>query len=121
MVNKELSVNSEKDSNEFAFSELAELGDQFDREAAEAARAEASESKNSKETAREHFSESIEAANQYIEEMDELLNSGSTDNERINYLAQKIADAINEADKNNKFVKDEEYTNFRSQNEFPIQ
>ena len=116
------SGKGESPASESNFQKLTSLGD-FNPDAAmnERKKAEAElADKNNAEKSREHFAESIGMANQYIEEMDELLNSGSTDNKRINFLANKISELLEDADKDNETVKDSHYAAFRNKNNLPL-
>ena len=116
------SGKGESPASESNFQKLTSLG-VFNPDAAmnERKKAEAElADKNNAEKSREHFAESIGMANQYIEEMDELLNSGSTDNKRINFLANKISELLEDADKDNETVKDSHYAAFRNKNNLPL-
>lgn len=118
MNNNPEAGKAESPRNESGYQSLTSLGE-FNPDAAmnERKKAEAElTDKNSAEKTREHFAESINVANQYIEEMDELLNSGSTDNKRINSLANKISELLEAADKDNETVKDSHYAAFRKNN-----
>lgn len=98
--------NKKGDSTESGFQQLTSLGD-FNPDAAMSERKKAEAEKT-----REHFAESLIAASEKIDRMNELYDSGETD--QANALGKELANILNAADKDNETVKDEHFSGLNS-------